>query len=115
VQVDPIKHTLKAPGIQLLKLKHDKPLSKSAFKFNLRRYTLAPVLQNARAFIPTAAAVLAGRYLDNTPGWSSLNEGEQQHRLALRAGRLAESIRNFHGVAIDGEEDGQVGRCRLTQ
>ena len=81
---------------------------------------LAPVLQNARAFIPTAAAVLAGRYLDNTPGWSSLNEEEQQHRLALRAGRLAESIKNFHGVAMDGEEDGQgsartmVGRVGLA-
>ena len=39
VQVDPIKTTLKAPGIKLLKLKYDKPLSNFAFKFNLRRYT----------------------------------------------------------------------------
>jgi hypothetical protein len=38
VQVDPIKPTLKAPGIKLLKLKYDKPLSKFAFKINLRRY-----------------------------------------------------------------------------
>jgi len=38
VQVDPIKPTLKAPGIKLSKLKYGKPLSKSAFKFNLRRY-----------------------------------------------------------------------------
>ena len=38
MQVDPIKSTLKAPGIKLLKLEHDKPLSNFAFKFNLRRY-----------------------------------------------------------------------------
>jgi hypothetical protein len=41
VQVDPIKPTLKAPGIKLLKLTYDKPLSNFAFKFKLRRYTLA--------------------------------------------------------------------------
>jgi hypothetical protein len=41
VQVDPIKPTLKAPGIKLLKLKYDKPLSNFAFKFNLRRYNMA--------------------------------------------------------------------------
>jgi hypothetical protein len=29
---------LKAPGIKLLKLKNDKPLSKFSFKINLRRY-----------------------------------------------------------------------------
>ena len=38
-QVDPIKPTLKAPGIELLKLKFDEPLSNFAFKFNLRRYS----------------------------------------------------------------------------
>ena len=37
MQVDPIKPTLKAPGITLLKLKYVEPLSKIAFKFNLRR------------------------------------------------------------------------------
>ena len=41
MQVDPIKPTLKAPGIECLKLQYDKPLSKFAFKFNLRRYTVA--------------------------------------------------------------------------
>jgi len=41
VQVDPIRPTLKAPGIKLLKVKYDKPLSIFAFKFNLRRSTLA--------------------------------------------------------------------------
>ena len=39
VQADPIKPTLKAPGIKLFKHKYDKPLSKFAFKFDLRRYT----------------------------------------------------------------------------
>jgi len=39
-QVDPIKPTLKAPGIKLLKLKYDKLLSNFAFKFILRRYNM---------------------------------------------------------------------------
>ena len=38
MQVDPIKHTLKAPGTKRLQLKYDKPLSFFAFNFNLRRY-----------------------------------------------------------------------------
>ena len=40
VQVDPIKPTLKAPGIKRLKLKYDKPLANVAFKFNWSRYIL---------------------------------------------------------------------------
>jgi hypothetical protein len=40
VQVDPVKPTLKPPGTKHLKLKSDKPLSKFAFNFNLRRYTM---------------------------------------------------------------------------
>jgi len=42
VQVDPIKHKLKAPGTKRSKLKCDKLLLPSAFNFYLRRYTLAP-------------------------------------------------------------------------
>ena len=38
MQVDPINPKLKAPRIQRLKLKYDKPVSKFAFNFNLRRY-----------------------------------------------------------------------------
>jgi hypothetical protein len=38
VQVDPIKHTLEAPGTKLLKPKCDKLLSSLAFNFNVRRY-----------------------------------------------------------------------------
>jgi len=41
VQIDPIKTTLKAPGTNLFTLKCAEPLSTSAFKFNLRRYSLA--------------------------------------------------------------------------
>ena len=40
MQVDPIKPTLNAPGIKLLKLIYDVPLSNFAFKFSLRHYTL---------------------------------------------------------------------------
>ena len=39
MQVGPIKPTLKVPGTKCSKLKCDEPLSKFAFKFNLRRYT----------------------------------------------------------------------------
>ena len=39
MQVDHIRPMLKAPGIKLLKLKHDKPLANFAFKFNFRRYS----------------------------------------------------------------------------
>ena len=41
VQVEPMKPTLKAPGSTCLKLKYDEPPSEFAFKFNLRRYTMA--------------------------------------------------------------------------
>jgi len=44
VQVHPIKPTLKAPGIKLLKLKYDEPLSKFAFKSNMRRYVEVTVM-----------------------------------------------------------------------
>jgi hypothetical protein len=44
VQLDPIKPTLKVLGTQRLRLKSEEPLSKLAFKFNLRRYTTAAVL-----------------------------------------------------------------------
>ena len=39
MQVDPIKPTLKVPGIKRLKIIRDDPLSNFASKFNLRRYT----------------------------------------------------------------------------
>jgi len=35
-----MKSVLKAPGIKLLKVKYDEPLSNFAFNFNLRHYTL---------------------------------------------------------------------------
>jgi len=38
VQVDPIKPTLKAPGIVRLKLKYYAAVSSFAFTFKLRRY-----------------------------------------------------------------------------
>ena len=41
MQVDPIKPTLKAPGLKRLKLKCDKLLSTFALKFNLLRYSEA--------------------------------------------------------------------------
>jgi hypothetical protein len=40
VQVEPIKPTSKAPGIKRLKPQHEKLLSKFAFNFNLRHYSM---------------------------------------------------------------------------
>ena len=41
MQVDPIKPTLKAPGMNGLKLKYDDPHLNFGFKINLRRYSKA--------------------------------------------------------------------------
>ena len=43
VQADPIKPVVKAPRSERLKLKCDDLLSRFAFRFNLRRYSLAEV------------------------------------------------------------------------
>ena len=45
VQIDPMKPKLKPPGTNCLKLECDILLSTSAFKFYLRRYTLACTLR----------------------------------------------------------------------
>ena len=46
VQVDPMKPTLKPPGTKRLILRCDIPLSTSALKFNLRRYTMDAIDEN---------------------------------------------------------------------
>ena len=51
--------TLKAPGTKRLKLKYDAPLSKFAFKFNLRRY-------NTESF---QAATVGARPAADAPLW----------------------------------------------
>jgi hypothetical protein len=58
VQVDPIKPTLKAPGIKLLKLQCDMLLSIFAFKFKLRRYN-----EEVLRLILAAAAAMPGEAL----------------------------------------------------
>jgi hypothetical protein len=52
VQVAPIKPKLKAPRTTRLKVKHDGPLSKIAFKFNLRLY---PSVSLARRLLTAGA------------------------------------------------------------
>jgi hypothetical protein len=79
----------------------------------LNAAAVAPILLNIKAFVPTAAAVIAGRYLDRDPGWAALDAAAREERLALRAGRLGESIRNFHGVPANGETDGRVTARKL--
>jgi hypothetical protein len=56
VQVDPIKPTLKAPGIKGLRLEYDILLSSFAFNFNLRRYTMPPF---SRSLADEGAAIKA--------------------------------------------------------
>ena len=56
MQVDPIKPTLKAPGIKLLKLEYDKPLSSFGFKIILRRYVKG---------VPLSITILAKDQLGN--------------------------------------------------
>ena len=49
MQVDPIKPKLKPPGTERFNLKCDILLSTSAFKFNLRCYTMAERRRAAEA------------------------------------------------------------------
>ena len=64
MQIDPVKPKLKPPGTKRLKLKYDEPLSKFAFKFNLRRYIKAsiaiPDLQKEFAGTGPSLATAAG-------------------------------------------------------
>ena len=46
VQIDPIKPTLKPPETKRLKLNCDARLTKTGFKFNLRRYSKATTSNN---------------------------------------------------------------------
>jgi len=59
VQAEPIKPTLKAPGIKRIELKYDKSLSKFAFKFHLRHYI--KVLVNRIPSLPPRLRALAMR------------------------------------------------------
>jgi len=54
VQLDPVKPTLKAPGIKRLKLECDELVSTCAFKFKLRRYNKVNQFYTA----PTAVRAL---------------------------------------------------------
>ena len=61
MHADPIKPTLRAPGTKRLKLSYDGSLSKFAFKFNLRRYTMYADQPHAReaGHVAGAAAFVA--------------------------------------------------------
>ena len=48
VQVDPVKPTLKAPGTKRFTVKYEKLLTVSAFKFNLRRYSVVDAVRTGR-------------------------------------------------------------------
>jgi hypothetical protein len=71
---------LKPPGPALLKLRYDGPLSYSAFKVNLRHYTLASTrsrasaavaVNNLNAGVPAQSAPPAGAY--TRPRFGSLS------------------------------------------
>jgi len=69
VQVDPIKPKLKLPRTKRLKLQCDEPLSKFAFKFNLRRYTMA----RAACLNGCGWTAPINDFLDDTSDHSSIN------------------------------------------
>jgi len=58
VQVNPMKPKLKTPGSERLKLKCDHPLSRFAFKFNLRRYTKEHFTTTSYQVLPAGVAAL---------------------------------------------------------
>ena len=68
VLVDPDKPTLKAPGIERLKLQYEELLSYFGFRFNLRRYIWA--YQSRRSFlrriVPISSGHAAGRGLHSS-------------------------------------------------
>ena len=79
VQVDPIKPKLKPPGTKRLKLNCNKLLSASAFKFNLRRYSMEFVqLLLARGADPNVT-MKGGRGLHLFP--FQLNLSSSVHRI----------------------------------
>ena len=59
MQVEPLKHVLKAPGTTHLKLKYDNLPSSSALKFNLRRYSKAPYVESVNVGMGGKGAGLA--------------------------------------------------------
>ena len=91
MQVDPIKPKLKAPRIKRLKLQYDEPLSKIAFKFNLRHYTSA----SKRALSSDMASARGGND-DTTPTAVDNKEEEEE-------------------AAADDDGRDEVGRCRLNR
>ena len=140
MQVDSIKPVLKPPGTILLKLSRDGPLSKVAFKFNLRRHKLVSsarrvllkALMRALAltnFAPgaghTAAAGLeatAGQETAGAPLCGALILIFQNPRLfgsgvfSLAANLLSDVMNHeptcYHKLEACGVP--KVGRCRLT-
>jgi hypothetical protein len=96
MQVDPIKHTLNAPGTTRLKVKCDELVSSFAFKFKLRRYTEAAKMAStvARESKERAQQVEANRQrlartaAEAGPGHSSpfqLNRSISVYRFPRRA------------------------------
>jgi hypothetical protein len=68
VQVDPMKPKMKPPGAKRLKLKCDILLSNIAFKFNLRRYSVAADLGHHVACFGLASSMYMVGRCRLTPG-----------------------------------------------
>ena len=60
MQVDPIKFTLKVPGIGRFTLEYHKPFSSFASNFNLRRYTVVAAAAHGDFSVGSDAATAAG-------------------------------------------------------
>jgi hypothetical protein len=55
-----MNRTVKLPGTKRLKVHRDEPLSKFAFKFNLRRYNLVASIAPFAAMFQVFDGILAG-------------------------------------------------------
>jgi hypothetical protein len=101
VQVEPIKPALKAPGIKLLKLKYDKPLSNFAFKFQLAPLHLGGITVVAGLLhLPDGAVLevgppaahivpLSGRWPGREPGASYCTLLSPRHRILVPSNWIA--------------------------
>ena len=96
VQVDPLKPMLKPPGTKRLKLNYDILLSTSAFKFNLRCYTMATEAAKREAAAAAEAATWELAAVTDAAAWE------------LAAAKEAA------GRAEAAAEAAVVGWCRLT-
>ena len=107
VQADPIKPKLTPPGTKRLTLNSDILLSTSAFKFNLRRYTVEPE-------VDAMAMQWRERLQEGDMALQSDIFGMLQQRDSEGELRVWDFTRQELGQMVTTMRRDKVGRCRLT-